>query len=76
MSSAPQCTPGLCEKVQLRPYPLLMVGIFAFLLALNAFGTVLVSQAPQPIWLWALNVVVITGDIAAAGYWYRRAQTD
>jgi len=53
-----------------------MAGIFAFMLALNAFGTVLISQAPQPIWMWALNATVIGGDAGALVLWFYRAKTD
>ena len=58
----------------MRPYPLLMVGVFAFMLALNTFGTVIVAQAPQPPWLWALNATVIAGDIAALLLFLHRAK--
>jgi hypothetical protein len=59
-----------------RLYPLLLVGIYAFLLALNAFGTVLVAQSPlpQPFWLWALSGVVMAGEVAAMVWCYRRAK--
>ena len=53
-----------------------MAGIFAFMLALNAFGTVLMSQAPQPVWMWALNATVIGGDAAALVFCFYRAKTD
>ena len=53
-----------------------MAGLFAFMLVLNAFGTVLVSQASQSIWMWALNVTVIGGDAAALVFWFRRATRD
>ena len=46
------------------------------MLALNAFGTVLISQAPQPIWMWALNATVIGGDAAALVFCFYRAKTD
>jgi hypothetical protein len=48
-----------------RPYPLLGVGVFAFMLALNSFGLVLIAQAPQPGWLWAFNGVVMASQIVA-----------
>jgi hypothetical protein len=44
------------------------------MLALNTFGTVLVSQAPQPLWLWALNAIVIASDIAALVLCFHRAK--
>jgi hypothetical protein len=43
------------------------------MLSLNTFGTVLVSQAPQPVWLWVLNATVIAGDVATIAVCYRRA---
>jgi hypothetical protein len=58
----------------MRPYLLLMVGVFAFMLAVNTFGTVLVLQAPQPLWLWALNGIVIASDLAALVVCLRRAR--
>ena len=61
---------------RVRLYPPLMAGIFAFMLALNAFGTVLISQAPQPIWMWALNATVLGGDVAALFFWFYRVKTD
>jgi len=59
-----------------RLYSPLMAGLFAFMLALNAFGTVLISHTPQPIWMWALNATVIGGDAAALVFWFYRAKTD
>ena len=60
----------------MRPYPLLMVAIYAFMLALNAFAIVLVSQYPQPVWLWALNAVVMSSEVVAAACFYQRAKTE
>jgi hypothetical protein len=51
-----------------------MVGVFAFMLALNTFGTVLVLQAPQPLWLWALNAIVIASDVGALVLCFHRAK--
>jgi hypothetical protein len=59
-----------------REYALMMVGVYAFMLALNAFGVVLVSQAPQPMWMWALNGLVIASEMLALIYCYHRAKTD
>ena len=42
-----------------------MVGVFAFMLALNSFGVVLTAQAPQPLWLWAFNGVVMASQVVA-----------
>jgi hypothetical protein len=53
-----------------------MVGVFACMLALNTFGTVLVSQAAQPLWLWALNAIVIASDIAALVLCFHRAKLE
>jgi len=60
----------------MRLYPLVMVGVYAFMLALNAFALVLISQTPQPVWLWVLNAVVMTSEIVAAACCYQRAKTD
>lgn len=60
----------------MRPYPLLMVGIYAFMLALNAVAIVLISQYPQPVWLWVLNAIVMTSEVGAAACCYQRAKTE
>lgn len=59
-----------------RLYPLVMVGVYAFMLALNAVALVLISQYPQPVWLWALNAIVMTSEVAAAACCYQRAKID
>jgi hypothetical protein len=58
---------------RVRPYPLLMVGIYAFMLALSTFGVVLVWQVPQPLWTWALNAIVIASELVALVWCYHRA---
>ena len=59
----------------MKPYPLLMVGVYAFMLTLNAFAIVLISQTPQPTWLWALNAIVMASEIAAMVCCYQRGKT-
>jgi hypothetical protein len=53
-----------------------MVGIYAFMLALNAVAVVLISQYPQPVWLWALNAIVMTSEVVAAACCYQRAKAE
>jgi hypothetical protein len=50
-----------------------MAGVFAFMLALNTFGTVLISHAPHSVWMWALNATVLGGDVAALVFCLRRS---
>ena len=52
-----------------------MVGVYAFMLTLNAFAIVLISQTPQPTWLWALNAIVMASEIAAMVCCYQRGKT-
>jgi hypothetical protein len=59
-----------------RPYPLLMVGLYAFMLALNAFALVLLSQYTQPAWLWGLNAFVMASEVVAAVGCYQRAKSE
>jgi hypothetical protein len=59
-----------------RPYPLLMLGLYAFMLALNAFALVLLSQYTQPVWLWGLNAFVMTSEVVTAVCCYQRAKTE
>ena len=59
-----------------RLYPLVMVGVYAFMLALNAVALVLISQYTQPVWLWALNAVVMASEVVAAAGCYQRAKTE
>ena len=51
-----------------------MVGVFAFMLALNSFGIVLIAQAPQPPLLWVFNGVVMASQIVALLCCYQRAK--
>jgi hypothetical protein len=60
----------------MRPYPLLMVGMYAFMLTLNAFGVVLISRFPQPTWLWVLNGMVMTSELVALVCCYQRAKAE
>jgi hypothetical protein len=60
----------------MRPYPLLMVGMYAFMLTLNAFGVVLISRFPQPTWLWVLNAMVMTSELVALVCCYQRAKAE
>jgi len=66
--------PGPAPVVgQMRPPPFLMVALFAFMVALQLFGVLLVVPTGPPAWLWALNGVALTYGIACFGYWCRRA---
>ena len=40
-----------------------MVGVLAFMLALNSFGFVLIVQAPHPLWFWAFNAIAMAVQI-------------
>jgi hypothetical protein len=50
-----------------------MVGILAFMLALNAFGVVLIARAPHPLWFWAFNGIALACQIVAFVWCFRRA---
>jgi len=65
----------LCEAVR-REYALPMVGVYAFMLALNTFAVVLISQAPRPIWLWALNGIVMASEMVALVCCYEQAKAN
>jgi len=56
-----------------KPWPLLMVGVYVFLLALLAFSLALVAQTAPPPWIWALNAVAAASGALALGYWCRLA---
>jgi hypothetical protein len=60
----------------MRPPPLLMVGVYAFGLALVGFSLVLLAPYGPPAWVWSLNAVAIASGLCSAGYWLRQAHRD
>ena len=57
----------------MRPCPLLMLGILAFMLALNSFSFVLIAQAPHPLWFWGFNGIAMASQIMAFVWCSQRA---
>jgi hypothetical protein len=57
----------------MNPAPLPMVCLFAFAVALQLFGVVLVVPLGPPPWLWALNAVGIAYGLGCFAFWCRRA---
>jgi len=75
---------GICEQAatsgrsrplseEMKPPPLLMVGLFAFMSALMLFGVLLVAPTGPPMWLWAFNGAGLAYAVACFGYWCRQA---
>jgi len=50
-----------------------MVGVLAFMLALNSFGFVLIAHAPQPLWFWGFNGIAMASQIMAFVWCCQRA---
>lgn len=57
----------------MNPPPLPMVGLFAFAVALQLFGVVLVVPLGPPLWLWAVNALGIAYGVGCFVFWCRRA---
>jgi hypothetical protein len=74
LSSAAPIHLDWCETVR-REYALVLIGMYAFMLALNAFAVVLISQSPRPPWLWALNGTVMASELVAIVCCYQRAKS-
>jgi len=64
---------GIGDEVQVKPPPLLMVGVDAFMLALLVFGVALIAPFGPPPWLWSLNAAGIAYCVCSAAYWCRQA---
>ena len=50
-----------------------MVGLFAFVLALELFAVVLVAPLGLPLWQWLLNAVAIAYGLGCFAFWCCRA---